>query len=173
MLPPMYRHVDNAGRIYIGTAYADREVVAFITYPQVGDKEQFVQVGRSKLPQYDPWMSRKNELATAVRYNANEITNAHFGSSFIDCNLDGPNDNDYDLFDKIIEDVIENEIYQVDGEPGLSCDPDDYAIINEYVKEYVEEYSMRDPDFDEERGRMLVNMAIGILFNVLRGGDED
>jgi hypothetical protein len=115
----------------------------------------------------------------AIRRHAAELTDACFGSTFIDCNLDGPEDSDYDHFDSIIELVIENEIYQTDDEEGPTWgDPEDVSIKNDLVDEYMqyfEEVGWIDQEDleDNSRWRLLTSLAIDILAVVLIQEDQE
>ena len=113
------------------------------------------------------------DLAERMRGYAAELTDAHFGSAFVDCDLDGPDDSDYELFDSIIELLIENEIYHYDDEDGPTWgDPEDESIKNDLIDEYLQyfdEVGWSDSEDLENMGRwrLLVSLAIDILADVL------
>ena len=112
-------------------------------------------------------------LAERMRGYAAELTDACFGSSFVDSDLDGPDDSDYELFDSIIELLIEDEINQTDEEDGPTWgDPEDESIKNDLIDEYLhylEEVGWSDREDLEDMGRwrLLVSLAIDILADVL------
>lgn len=123
LCPPIYRRIDGAGRVYVGLSYAGKEVLAHVTYPQDDDKGQYVQIGRPTLPRFDPSISEKIVIADAARRLAaylvaddNNDGNTMLAKYFKVHKVSSlPGDDDERVLFKILDNVLEAELFQVDG----------------------------------------------------------
>ncbi|MDF0589680.1 hypothetical protein [Candidatus Methanocrinis natronophilus] len=163
--PPVFRVVDSAGRMYIGKAYAYKPFVAFVTYVQSGDHQQYLSAGRQALPLFDPLIEKKCELANAVRSEAYENAD-RAGLKVYDDDMYEADLTERDFkknLDIILDEVIENEIYQIGTDEGLRRAVLPIADLVDYYATFIEEYCA----MNEYEARVAANKVIKALETVL------
>ncbi|MDD2638752.1 MAG: hypothetical protein PHO60_07275, partial [Methanothrix sp.] len=179
--PPIYRKVDGGGRVYVGLAYAGKEIVAHLTYPRGDDWGRYEQIGQPSLPRYDPQMSEKikiadlaQQLALGAVKNGDEDGNMGLSRCFEGWGLSPPTDDDVKALFTILDELLEIELFQSEAIPtDEPCNDLDDIQFEErtgaYVQQWIDDQFRGYPRMNKRRLLRLVCLVRALIRQAVKG----